>query len=158
MLEKKGTCNGCGYQKSECMCGRKKNTSGEYTMYQNYKDFRNEPDYAMTARINRTSSEDKKMLTELMPMDGEFLLNYLERSDIGESQLNQYAINHHLYGTKRVWSCHTSSRSCFICTIVQFNNSNRAILSTLKDIINLEKIKIHINYDDQTPIISLYIP
>ncbi len=155
MLEKKGTCKSCGYAKANCMCGRKKNTTGDFAMYQNYKDFRDTNDYAMTARINRTSAEDRKLMEELFPINGETLETYLKRTDIAESKLIEYSINHHLYGTKRVWSCHTSSRYCFICTLSQFLNSNRALYNSLQNIIDTSKILIHVNNDTEIPTITL---
>lgn len=155
MLEKVGTCSGCGYEKKNCMCGRKKNTSGEYAMYQNYTDFRNSNDYAMTARINRTSSEDRKFMEELMPVNGELLITYIQRSEIAEQKLIEHSIQHHLYGTKRVWACHTSSRYCFICTMAQFLNVNRAMFTLLPTIRNLENIKIKVDDTQNPPLITL---
>ncbi len=152
MLEKSGTCDTCGYEKRNCMCGRKKNTSGEYVMYQNYKDFRKIDDYAMTARINRTQTEDRKIMEELQPMDGEFLSNYIKRTELAEQKLIEYSINHHLYGTKRVWSCHTSSRYCFICTMAQYLQNNRSILLSLEKSTERYQIKIK---DDKLSLFQL---
>ena len=155
MIEQSGTCSHCGYEKSSCMCGRKKNTSGEYTMYQNYRDFRNAPDYAMTARINRTQTEDRKIMEELLPVDQETLSTYLERTDIAESKLIEYSINHHLFGTKRVWSCHTSSRYCFICTLCQYLNSQRALYNSLKEIVDTTQLIINVDNSTEIPTLSL---
>jgi hypothetical protein len=154
MLEKQGTCQHCGYEKRNCMCGRKRNTSGDYVAYNNYTDYRNINDYAMTARINRTSAEDRKIMEELLPIDGEPLDNYIERTNIAEQKLTEHAIQHHLYGTKRVWSCHTSSRYCFICTMAQYINTTRSILMMMKD---LEKTKYIINVDNsqEPPLLSI---
>jgi hypothetical protein len=137
------------------MCGRRKNTSGDYTAYNNYTDYRNTNDYAMTARISRTSSEDRKIMEELLPIDGEPILNFIQRTDIAESKLTQYSVQHHLYGTKRVWSCHTSSRYCFICTMAQYINVNRAIYKSLSEITDLTNIVIQVDNTTDIPTISL---
>lgn len=159
MLEKTGTCASCGYEKRNCMCGRPKNTSGEYTMYQNYKDFRNTPDYAMTARINRSSAEDRKIMEELLPTNNENVITFLQRSDLASSKLIEYSINHHLYGTKRVWSCHTTSRYCFICTLSQFLNILRSTLSSISDLVDLTKLYFKITQQDnpdEDPTFTIY--
>ncbi len=51
MLEKTGTCPNCGYLRSNCMCGRKRNTSGDFVAYQNYQKYPNDQNYAMTADL-----------------------------------------------------------------------------------------------------------
>jgi hypothetical protein len=155
MIEKQGTCSSCGYEKSQCHCGRKRNSSGEYTAYNNYTDYRNTSDYSMTARINRTQSSDRKIMEELLPINGEPILTYLARTDIAETKLTEYSIQHHLYGTKRVWSCHTSSRYCFICTLAQYVNTNRTLFKSLKDIIDLTNIIIIVDDSTDIPTISL---
>lgn len=121
------TCQSCGYTMEHCECGRKKNTSGSTVKYQNYQSYPQESDYAMTQRISRTSHEEIKIMQELNPVDGEPLETYLKRKSIAEAKLTEYAITHHLYGTKRAWSCHTSSRYCFICTMAQLIDNNTAI-------------------------------
>jgi hypothetical protein len=128
MIEKRGTCDHCGHMKSHCVCGRPRNTSGDTVKYNNYTDFRNHDDYAMTARINRTSSEERKIMDELSPISGENLKTFIKRTSLAERKLTEYAVTHHLYGTKRVWSCHTSSRYCFICTMAQYIEVNRMVL------------------------------
>jgi hypothetical protein len=141
------TCLHCGYSKDNCVCHKRKNTSGDPVIYQNYVDQRQVDDYAMTARINRTSSEDRKIMDELLPMDGELLANYIKRSDIAASKLTKYSVNHHLYGTKRVWSCHTSSRYCFICTMAQSLEVLRALYTTLEKTTDLSNIYIGLTPD-----------
>lgn len=157
MLEKQGTCPSCGYEKKNCMCGRKKNTSGDYVAYQNYTDYRNTNDYAMTQRINRGSSEERKIMEELLPVSGEKLTTFLKRTEIGEQKLIEHSIQHHLYGTKRVWSCHTSSRYCFICTTSQYLNVNRSLFISLQELITLENIIINVDNSQNPPLISLHI-
>lgn len=154
-LAKTGTCPHCDYPRSDCHCGRKKNTSGQYVAYNNYTDYRNINDYAMTARINRTSAEDRKIMEELLPMDNEPLDNYIQRSAIAEQKLTEHAIQHHLYGTKRVWSCHTSSRYCFICTMAQYININRSLFMMLKDLEKTKDFIIHIDNTSDPPSIFL---
>lgn len=149
MLEKKGTCPHCDYPKRDCHCGRRKNTSGDYVAYNNYTDYRGTDNYAMTARINRgVSPEERHIMEELQPMDEELLSNYIKRTEIAEHNLCKYSIQHHLYGTKKVWACHTSSRYCFICVLVQFVNVTRAIFQFIGEE-EAKKIVIHVRDDPE---------
>ena len=127
-------------------------------MYQNYRDFRNIDDYAMTARLSRTSSEDRKIMEELLPINEEPLWNFIKRTEIAEQKLVEHAINHHLYGTKRVWSCHTSSRYCFICTMAQYINVTRSLFLSMPEE-EIKKFYISVTEQpDSPPTMGLYIP
>ncbi len=162
-LKKVGTCKSCGYENANCICKnnnqlgtiKNRNTSGETRLYQNYNDMRNTNDYAMTSRINRTSAEERKIMEELLPVDGELLTTYIQRTDIAESKLCEHSIQHHLFGTKRTWSCHTSSRYCFICTLAQYINVNRSLYNSLQEIGVLDNIIINIDNSTDTPTLTL---
>ncbi len=130
------------------MCGRKKEIStNEYRMFNNYTDYRNlgHNDYAMTSRINRSSASERKIMEEFHPIHEETLTNYLKRTDIAENKLCEYGINHHLFGTKKTWSCHESSRYCFICTFAQYINTHRAINNELMLLKSIDKEIIHLD-------------
>lgn len=139
----------------QCVCGKKRNTSGGVVAYSNYRDMRYTDDYAMTSRINRTSAEERKIMEELLPIDGESLDNFVKRTAIAEQKLVEHAVAHHLYGTKRVWSCHTTSRYCFICTMAQFIECTRAILMSFQ---NVEDVLIRVDDSEMPPKISLDYP
>jgi len=163
MIEKKGTCKSCGYEMKYCICGKKKNSSGDVQLYQNYNDYREASyqNYAVTSKINRTTREERKIMEELSPVDGELLSTYLKRTEIAEHELIQYSIHYHLYGTRKgAWACHTGSRYCFICSTAQYLNVNRAIYENLSQIVDLTKIIIHIthNEDEIIPLITLTLP
>ncbi len=152
MLEKKGTCSSCGFEKRFCMCGKKINTSGEHVMYQNYTDLRGiGSDYSTIRRSDPSGQKlGRKFMEELMPVDKETLLNWYHRSEIAEDKLCEYSIQHHIYGTKKTWTCHDSSRYCFICTLVQYVNSHRIINSSLSNLIDLSRVVTHITDDSLT--------
>ena len=145
MREKVGTCDHCGYLKRNCMCGRKRNTSGEVVMYSNYTDLRNSDDYAMVSRIQRTSKEERKIMEELNPVDGENLITFLKRNDTAEFELCKYAIHRHLFGTKKTWPCHTTTRYCLVCTLVQVVSVNRALWESMFKLKDMSKMKIQVN-------------
>lgn len=156
MIEKSGTCSHCGFEKRNCMCGRRKNTSGDYVMYSNYTDLRGASDYATTSRISRTSSSDIKLMEELLPVNGELLTNYLKRTEIAETKLVEHSIYQHLFGTKQTWACHTSSRYCFICTLSQYVGVHKALWQSLSDVIDITDLKISIDDNTIPPKLSLY--
>ena len=143
------TCSHCGYQRVHCQCGRPRNTSGQPRMYQNYNDYRGEDDYAVTSRINRTSAEQRKIMEELLPYDTQLLSDWLKQAEIAEEQLTKNAVHHHLYGTKKAWACHTTSRYCFICVMAQYINTHRSIYMLLGEKYDLAKIRIHVTYPEQ---------
>ncbi len=127
------TCTHCGFTRSECICGKKRNTSGDVVAYQNYTDYRGFSDYATTRRISQAESKQKYM-EELHPLQSENLSAFFQRTQTHIQQLNEYSIQHHLVGTKKgAWQCHTSSRYCFICVQVQLTNLLTSIIETLQN-------------------------
>lgn len=157
------TCTHCGYLKEQCQCGKKRNTSGDVVMFNNYTDQRGTSDYSLTSKIGYASDDrikpKMKLMDELHPIDGEKLLTYLKRTEIGEIELSTYSIAQHLWLTKKgVWACHSSSRYCFICNLVQFNNVNRAIFETLQQLTDISKYYIKVDHTDpeHPPKLSIY--
>ncbi len=73
--------------------------------------------YAMHASVRSRDIERLKYFEELFPEDQEPLAIWLRRTARHVHQLTEYAQHQHVYGTKRTWSCHESSRYCFICTL-----------------------------------------
>jgi hypothetical protein len=135
------------------MCGRKRNTSGDYQLYSNYIDYRGTDDYAVTARINRSSAEERKLVEELSPVDGELLITFIERTSLGIEKVCENGIKHHLFGTKKVWACHTSSRYCFICVMAQYVSTLGALWITLREVMPEEEVRrYHINVDNSAEI------
>ncbi len=130
------TCTHCGYEKHECTCGKKRNTSGDIVAYQNYTDYRGFSDYATTRRISHEEVKQKYM-EELHPLDGERLQDFFKRTSKHIQQLNEYSSQHHLVGTKKgAWQCHTSSRYCFICVQIQLTNLLTVIIDNISEIQN----------------------
>ncbi len=85
--------------------------------YTNYTDYSQEENmYAMHTPIRARNEEALKYLEELYPEDNEHLDTYIRRTARHVHKLSEYAYHQHIYGTKRTWSCHQSSRYCFICT------------------------------------------
>jgi hypothetical protein len=151
------TCDHCGYDRVHCQCGRKRNTTGDPIKFQNYEDMRSSSDYAMTSRIRRADPQQRKIMEELMPVDEELLLTYIKRTDIATNELCKYGVHQHLFGTKREWSCHTTSRYCFICTMAQFIDTMRGILTMIPQE-KLSDLHIQVDNDPESiyPRIQLY--
>lgn len=73
--------------------------------------------YAMHTATRAADVEALKYFEELFPVQNEELESWIRRSAVHVHKLTEYAYHHHIYGTKRTWSCHESSRYCFICTL-----------------------------------------
>lgn len=154
------TCSHCGYDRVHCQCGLPKNTSGQVRMFQNYTDYREQnEDYSTTSRINRSSPEERKFMLELIPINKEEMGTYLQRSEIADRELIKSAIYRHLFGTKKTWSCHTTTRYCIICTMAQELNVMRALLTAVsqKYPIYNDRLMMEIDEDQTTPILELQI-
>ena len=150
MLEKSGTCPHCGYEKKHCICDEgnqrgtihRRSTDGTIRKYNNYTDYREVDDYAMASRINRTDPAKRKIMEELHPHDGESLHSFLERSDTASQKVAEHGIYHHLFGTKKTWACHTTSRYCFICVLAQENECYRMLFQSLREEFDLYRLFI----------------
>ncbi len=160
-LEKTGTCNSCGYQKIHCICHNqnqhgtmyRRNTSGEiakYQHYQNYQDTNNDQ-YAETARINRHSDE-QKFMEELWPVNGENCATYLARTSIASTELIKHAMHKHIYGGRKPWPSHTSTRYCPVCTLCQLVNTLTDILIALSEIQDISKLTLYIQLEANNPL------
>ncbi len=169
MLEKSGTCQSCGYEKKHCICNAKdtygtihlRNTSGKRRMYQNYSNYHSKDyeDYSRTSAIRPQNVQERKIMEELHPINNELLITFIERTAKAEEKLTEYALNHHVYGTSKTWSCHTTSRYCFICVMSQFIDVNRALYESLQEIIpNLSEVHIKVSeVPNGYPELSLYL-
>lgn len=146
------TCRTCKNRMDYCSCGRRRNTSGDVVRYQNYQDYTKEnEDFSRTSRIFRASSEDRKFLEELFPVDGEEVSSYMQRSSIQRREIVEYAMHRHLYGTSKTWPCHTQNRYCPVCVLCQEVEVNRSLMnSLLKTYPNLGKDRVLIKkqYDN----------
>ncbi len=143
------TCTHCGFTRAECICGKKRNTSGDVVVYQNYTDYRGFSDYATTRRVTHEESKQKYM-EELHPLPNENLHAFFDRTKIHIQQLNEYSIQHHLVGTKKgAWQCHTSSRYCFICVQVQLTNLLESIINTLPQLVSIDDLKFNVSKNEE---------
>ncbi len=167
MLSKTGTCTSCGYEKIHCICHNKnqrgttynRNTSGQTEKYQHYQNYQetNNDQYAETSRINRGSDEEKFM-EEFNPVQDELLSTYISRTAIATEKLIEHSMFKHIYGGRKPWPSHTSTRYCPVCTLCQFVNTLRATLISLSEIqdISLLKFEVHLSvrWQDSTFIIK----
>ncbi len=86
--------------------------------YSNYTDYSQENNmYAMHTTAQARDIEQLKYFEELFPEENEPLETWLRRTARHVHKLVEYSQHQHVYGTKRTWSCHASSRYCFICTL-----------------------------------------
>ncbi len=70
-------------------------------------------------------------MAELFPVDKETLSNYIKRSDIGATALIQSSMHKHIYGGRKPWPSHTSSRYCPVCNLCQALETLRQIIIQL---------------------------
>ena len=148
------TCPHCGYARTFCICGRKRNTTGDVQKFQNYQDYTTDSDnYAMTAKFKRPlDKHEKKFLEELNPINGEAITTWIKRSDLSASNVCGYGHSQHLWGTsKGEWACHRTSRYCFICTQIQHIQILRITIQAIHEHIDIEKLHwdVTLNEDKQ---------
>lgn len=145
---KTGTCAHCGYHRSMCECSVKRNTSGDPVKYSYYDSTWSRDNFALTSRIERHSQAERKFMEEFLPVQGEHLYNYYDRSDIHMQKLVEHSIWYHLYGTKKgVWPCHSSSRYCFICNLCQQVEIDRQIMNKIRPLLPIDKLTLELQSD-----------
>ncbi len=104
--------------------------------YSNYTDFSSEQNmYAMHTPIRAKDIEQLKYMEELFPEEQEHLDTWLRRTARHVHKLTEYAYHQHIYGTKRTWACHASSRYCFICVMSQLLQNLRNMALDIMDYI-----------------------
>ncbi len=131
------TCAGCGYQRTFCQCGRPKNTSGETKMFQTYDDWTSKDnDYSRTASFNRAPAE-RKYMEELYPINKEPVDTWIQRTSIASKKCCEHSYAQHLFNTRKQWACHTSSRYCFICVMIQQIEMLRILAISLTEMLSL---------------------
>ncbi len=134
---KHGTCTHCGYDMELCQCGKKLNMAGNVEKYQNYNNYENpnRNPFAMTSpRMYQRDEESNKFFTEILPINNEEVAIWVQRTQIHTEKLTSYSRNHHIYGTKREWACHSSTRYCFICTLCDFVDILRSMALSYLDL------------------------
>ncbi len=145
------TCPSCGYTRTFCICGRKRNTSGDIQKFQNYEDYTSDNDnYAMTAKFKRPLDKfEKKYLKALNPVNGEAIPTWIERSDLSANEVCTYGHAQHLWMTKKgEWACHRTSMNCFICTMIQHIQNLRITTQALHQKTDISKLHWDITIDE----------
>jgi len=164
-LAKTGTCDNCGYEKMFCICNNsrtrssntgKRNTSGDLVRppYQNYQD---QDDYSRHQHYDPSSTE-RKYMQEFYPIDKEPVSTYISRTNTASQKVIESSIYKHLYGGKKVWPCHTTTRYCPVCILAQQVEALRQIviaLSTTQDMSKL-LLKVELTTDQDTINLSIY--
>ena len=137
------TCLHCGFEKVHCICGKKRNSSGDVVKFNNYEDWsRDDDQYSTVGRIDRPTNrevQERKMMEELMPYNKELVTSWLKRTDKAIHAATRYGYQQHIWGTRKPWACHTTSRYCFICTMINYLDMFRHLIPTLSDLTYLEK-------------------
>ncbi len=150
-LAKTGTCSSCNYEKIHCICRNqnqhgtvyRRNTHGETAKYQHFQNPDNYNDYSTTSTI-ASQSDERKFMEELFPMDKETLDIYYARTDIATNKCIESSIYKHIYGGRKPWPSHTSSRYCPICTLSQQVETYRQIIESLSQLQDLSKLQLHV--------------
>ncbi len=113
--------------------------------YSNYTDYSTQENmYAMHSTVRARDVEALKYMEELFPEENEPLEVWIRRTARHVHKLVEYAHHQHVYGTKRTWSCHQSSRYCFICVMAQMLETIRNVSMDLLDVVDkpLKFVKI----------------
>ncbi len=133
---KHGTCTHCGFEREKCQCGKKRNSSGDITKFSHYVNYQDERNmFSMSSpQMYQRDVEANKFFDEILPIDKELVSVWVERTSSHTVKLTEYSRNQHIYGTKRTWSCHDSSRYCFICTLCDFVDVLRMMAISILDL------------------------
>ena len=125
------TCSHCGYQRTFCQCGRKRNPDGNIRKPM-WRDYKSDPeDYSRTASIRSRQDAQQKWNHDRLPVSSEQLITYIQRSDISIKELVEYSMHRHLYGTSKTWPCHTQARHCLVCDLCQEVTTLRQLLKAI---------------------------
>ncbi len=150
-LAKTGTCEVCDYEKMYCICNNnklrnyntgKRNTSGELVRppYQNYSE---QDDYSRHQHYAPNDME-RKFMQEFFPIDKESLTNYIARTNLSSQKIIESSVHKHLYGGKKVWPCHTTSRYCPICILAQQVEQLRQLIIAISEKTDLSKMTLKV--------------
>ncbi len=166
-LAKTGTCPNCDYEKMFCICNNnkirnhntgKRNTSGDLVRppYQNYSE---QEDYARHQHYD-PSSYERKFMQEFFPIDTEQLTTYISRTNIQSEKIIESSVHKHLYGGKKAWPCHTTTRYCPVCILAQQVEQLRQIIISLSEVQDLSLLILQVttsNHPDY-PNVSVISP
>jgi len=163
-LAKTGTCEHCNYEKMFCICNNnklrnyntgKRNTSGDLVRppYQNYQE---QDDYSRHQHYQANDME-RKFMQEFFPIDKENLTNYISRTNLAAEKCIESSIYKHLYGGKKPWPSHTTSRYCPICILAQQVEQLRQLIISISENHDLSQDKLtitpnagHLDYPNVT--------
>ncbi len=155
MLAKTGTCAVCDYEKMYCICDNAKlrnyqtgarNTSGDLVRppYQNYSE---QDDYSRRQHYDPNSYE-RKFMEEFFPIQDELISTYISRTNLASQKIVESSIHKHLYGGKKVWPCHTTSRYCPVCILAQQVEQNRKLIIALSEHMDMSKLYLNVTQTD----------
>ncbi len=137
--------------------GHKRNTTGDTVKFQYYDNYNsNTSDYSETARINRNTDE-KKFMEEFYPVDKELMSTYIARTQTAENKLIEHSMYKHIYGGRKPWPSHSSTRYCLVCTLCQFVNIHRDIWISLSQIIDVSKLQLNVTNDVNEPFATVTV-
>ncbi len=154
-LAKTGTCPNCDFEKVYCICDNtrirnhntgKRNTSGDLVRppYQNYSE---QEDYARHQHYDPNQYE-RKFMQEFFPIDREPLSIYISRTNLSSKKIIESSVHKHLYGGKKVWPCHTTSRYCPICILAQQVEQLRQIIIALSETQDISVLNLKVTNSD----------
>ena len=130
-------------------------------MYQHYDNY-NKPheDYSITSPIYRSAeTEERKFVEEAWPVDKEPLTTWINRTSIHEKELIEHIMYKHIFGGKRPWPSHTTSRYCPVCVLAQFVNVTKAVMEGFYELypdqVNSTIIRVHKEPNNPMPSLSL---
>ena len=137
------TCRHCGFTLRECVCGKRRNTSGDldqYAYHQNPIDYYNSPDYTHTRRFKNPRDEERKFILEMFPNDRESLTAWSERTRKSMQASIEDSVYLHIWGTSKPWPSHTGDRYCPICILAQQLELMIIFINTLSDLVDLSTL------------------
>ncbi len=134
----------------------KRNTSGELERPP-YLNYQADDDYSRHQHYDPNSYE-RKFMEEFYPIEQEQVSTYISRTNLASTKIVQSSVYKHLYGGKKVWPCHTTTRYCPVCILAQQVEILRKIIIALSDTQDMSKLSIKVTETTGTPDITINQP
>lgn len=159
-------CNACSNPIQYCRCGRGRNTDGSHKEYHQWDGWSStaEEEFSTTSRIFRRNPDEAHLMEEIIPIPNEELLTYVQRAYSSRRRQVEYLMHRHIYGTKRTWPCHTTTRTCPVCAMCQIANVSDSLIKALIEYGGYESCRIQIkpppngDFNRQEPEITIVPP
>ncbi len=101
-----------------------KDQQDNYNQEPTQEELREQWEKSRKEKINRSN----KML---LPLSQEDMKSFLQRVVINDQQLEEQAVQEHMFGIRGAWYVHKRPQNCFICDLITSNAQKQHIISDI---------------------------